>query len=338
MSRIRVLELLPELPSRFPKSRPAPPPQAKDGSAATHLTARTGRTVALGAAGIGVAILTTLAVLSWIPDQIAAHPAPTPAAGQTLPTAAMLPEPAATLASVIPPRHNDTNAKWPSAVPTRAETRAVLPPPIADSGNPLRIRTTLAVVDPTLVHAFEAMNTGDLAGAEAGYAQVLASDARNADALLGMAAVELRRGRQPQAEALYLRAVDADPSNAPAHAGLLGLRGNRRGASDESRLKTLIAAQPDQPALHFALGNAYAADQRWNDAEQHYFLACTADPGQPDYLFNLAVSLDRLRQSTLAAEYYRRAVSAAAVRPALFDAALAATRLLELPDAQSFKP
>ena len=49
-----------------------------------------------------------------------------------------------------------------------------------------------------------------------------------------------------------------------------------------------------------------------------------------DYLFNLAVSLDHLRQPRLAAQHYRLAMEASAKRPAAFERDKVQKRLNEL--------
>lgn len=184
---------------------------------------------------------------------------------------------------------------------------------------------------PALLHAFDALNAGDLATAEATYTQVLTAEPRNADALHGLAAIALRREHHDQAQDFYLRAIDADPRDAVAQAGLAGLRGPADPVDAATRLKALIAAQPGQHTLHFALGNLHAADGRWHEARQAFFTAHHGDPAQPDYLFNLAVSLDHLQQAGLAAQYYRKALAAADKRLPGFDKAQAVVRLRELP-------
>lgn len=200
-------------------------------------------------------------------------------------------------------------------------------PPATDG---LRITPSQATFNPLLVRAFDALNADRLTAAEADYMSVLASEPHNTDALQGMAAVALRRGRTAEAEAMFRRAVEADPMNAVAQAGLLGVQPPEHSEDAESQLKQLIAAQPDEPNLRFALGNVFAAGERWQEAHQEYFHAHTGDPQQPDYLFNLAVSLDRLHQHQLAADYYAGALAAAAHRPAQFEQSLAAARLAEL--------
>lgn len=67
-----------------------------------------------------------------------------------------------------------------------------------------------------------------------------------------------------------------------------------------------------------------------SEAQQAYFQAYAADPENPDFIFNVAVSLDQLRKSKLATQYYQMALSAAEARPAGFDRAQVENRLHEL--------
>ena len=90
------------------------------------------------------------------------------------------------------------------------------------------------------------------------------------------------------------------------------------------------ASQPESGSLNFALGNFYSRQGRWSEAQQVYFNAVAADADNPDYLFNLAVSLDHLRQPKVAAQHYRLALEATQRRPAGFDRERARLRLAEL--------
>lgn len=212
--------------------------------------------------------------------------------------------------------------------PRAASAPAALAAPTAMDS--LRISAATRSVDPTLLHAYDAFHADDLAAAEADYAALLAVEPHHADALQGMAALAVRRGHFARAQAYYRQTIAADPANALAQAALLGLDGAADALGAESRLKSLLATQPHQHAVNFALGNVYAAGDRWHEAQQQFFHAHTGDVAQPDYLFNLAVSLDHLQQRTLAADYYRRALAAAARRPAAFDQMRTAARLRAL--------
>ena len=91
-----------------------------------------------------------------------------------------------------------------------------------------------------------------------------------------------------------------------------------------------VSRYPRSAALRFTLGNLYASQSRWGEAQAEYFEAYRLEPGSADILYNLAVSLDHLGQSRLAAEHYARALEAAQDRRGQFDAAAVARRLAEL--------
>ena len=63
--------------------------------------------------------------------------------------------------------------------------------------------------------------------------------------------------------------------------------------------------------MQFALGNLFARQGRWPEAQQSYFRAFSAMPENADYAFNLGVGLDRMNQPRLAQTYYRRALELA---------------------------
>ncbi|RLJ63745.1 Tfp pilus assembly protein PilF [Sulfurisoma sediminicola] len=264
------------------------------------------------------------------PSQIAAAP---PAAPMAPAAAPALPAPAASTsaAAKVAARSDDEADEAPPprrAGPTRAAPAAAP----ADPASPVRITRSQLKVNPSLAQGFEALNAGDLATAQAEYERVLRSEPRNSDALHGLAAIALRQHNVAKAEDYWLKALEADPKDARAQAALInsGARGGADPQAQESRLKTLIAAQPEIAALHFALGNILARQARWNESQQAYFRAYSIEPENPDYAFNLAVSLDQLRQPRLAAQYYNQALATAAQRPAGFDKALVASRLREL--------
>ena len=79
--------------------------------------------------------------------------------------------------------------------------------------------------------------------------------------------------------------------------------------------------------MHFNLGNLYARQARWPEAEESYFAAYQADPENADYAYNLAVSLDHIEQRTAALSYYQRAIELADGRRVSFDAGNAMTRV-----------
>ena len=186
-------------------------------------------------------------------------------------------------------------------------------------------------VHPRVEAGYQAYMAGDLAAARTEYQQALAEDPANRDALLGAAALDVRAGRYESAEAAYLRLLQSDPRDSYAQAALIALRGGRLDPLvAESRVKSLLAADPGAHVLNFALGNQFAQQGRWSEAQQEYFKAAAAEPGNPDFAYNLAVSLDHLRQPRLALEYYQRAIALAEKRGASFDLGAAKARASQL--------
>jgi Flp pilus assembly protein TadD len=186
------------------------------------------------------------------------------------------------------------------------------------------------LLDPLIGNAYLAYRSGKLGEARQMYLEALGKDPRNTDALLGLAAISQQLGEDGFAAQHYLRVLELDPRNAVAHAGMSALTTDE---NSESRLKNLLREQRDSAALHFALGNLYAGQSRWGEAQSAYFNACTLDSKNAELAFNLAVSLDHLGQNKLAAEYYQRALQldlAGGNQPHGLDHAKISLRLKEL--------
>ena len=278
-----------------------------------------------------------------------AQPAPPPVAAAPAAPATSLEAPAA--ATVTPPVGSQPAVPAAGAVPapvTAAAPPAPRGPGFARQGEPASraaaapqsapaqlgrdITITPASVqsDPVLESAYQAYNAGDLARARDDYRQVLRSNPDNRDALLGLAAVETQARHYDAADRYYTRLLELDPRDAHAQAGLIGLRGQVDPLAAESRLKNMIAAQPEASFLHFTLGNQFAAQERWAEAQQAYFNAYAGDNENPDFAYNLAIGLDRMHQTKPALEYYRRALALAQSRPASFDKTQVSKRELQL--------
>jgi tetratricopeptide (TPR) repeat protein len=254
------------------------------------------------------------------------------AAAPAVPTAAVATPPMATPAPTRPttPQSEDDEQETTTRAIARPSPprRHVAPPLPADAA--IRITSAKPGVAPGVEEGYRQLQAGNLVAAKAAYTEALRGDPRNADALHGIAAIALRQGKPDEAEAAYLRILEANPADPTAQAAMVGLGIQGDPVAGESRMKSLLAAQGELPVVNFALGNLYARQQRWNDAQQAYFKAITADAGNPDYLFNLAVSLDQLHQPKLAAQYYDQALKAAEERAAAFDRTQAEKRLREL--------
>jgi tetratricopeptide (TPR) repeat protein len=160
-------------------------------------------------------------------------------------------------------------------------------------------------INPNLLSAYSSFNAGDDASAQRLYRQVLQSDVHNVDALLGMAAIAARQGRNGDATGWYGKVLEVEPRNSVAQAAMISVLGQIDPVGSESRIKNLLAQQPEAAYLHAALGNLYAEQNQWPLAQQAYFKAHQYDASNAEYAFNLAVSLDQLGKTALALQYYK---------------------------------
>ena len=252
-----------------------------------------------------------MALASSAAAKAASEPAPrlaitTPVAPSPAPVAAPAQDPVERLLR--------ESAALPAAAPLRLDRSAEAPRQV-----PAQVAT-----------AYQALREGKLADARRSYEAALATDPASVDARLGLATIEARSGNRSSAAAHYRRVVEADPRNATALAGLAALADFSRPEALEAQLRGDLARNPDSAALRFTLGNLFTAQSRWHEAQAEYFEAHRLDPGNADVLYNLAVSLDHLGQSRVAAGFYRRALEAARDQGAQFDPAPVARRLAEI--------
>jgi|CXWL01.1.fsa_nt_gi tetratricopeptide (TPR) repeat protein len=260
----------------------------------------------------------------------------TPAPAAALPAAPAVP--AAPAGSAKPaPAAPAVSAEVPAASPAplpKPAARiggAARSRPVPDEERPVSVTRGATQIHPQVSAGYAAYQAGDLAKARTEYQQVLREESANRDALLGLAAIEMRAQRYDLAHGYYQRILQTDPRDPYAQAGLLALRSEQLDpVLVESRVKSLLAADREANVLYFTLGNQYAQQGRWAEAQQAYFKAFATDPDNADYAFNVAVSLDQLRQPKLALEYYRRALALAEKRSASFALETARTRVQQL--------
>lgn len=214
----------------------------------------------------------------------------------------------------VPPQETP-RADVAESAPARTEelVAAAADKPRVQSGDEVspkvtRSRAPKAVVSDDVMAGYQAYMAGDDAAAGRYYRQAVKADTRNIDALLGLAAVAARQGKSDEATTHYLQVLELEPRNVAAQTGLIGLVGQTDPAASESRLKTLLAQQPEAAFLHAALGNLYADQGQWPAAQQAYFQAYRYDARNAEYAFNLAVSLDQLGKPALALTHYQRAL------------------------------
>ncbi|QLG88805.1 tetratricopeptide repeat protein [Chitinibacter bivalviorum] len=194
------------------------------------------------------------------------------------------------------------------------------------SPNTVKFEKTTLDTQAPLQQAWLAYQQDDVSQAERLYRKVLASEPRNRDALLGLAAVHVRRGQSAQAAGIYQYLLQLNPQDQAVQQAQMALNPEAISESSEARLLQ-DASQSKNPLL---LGQYYANRQRWQEAQEQFFQAWSVHPDNADLAYNLAVSLDHLKQARLAADYYRKALDLANKRASSFDRAAAEARLAQL--------
>jgi Flp pilus assembly protein TadD len=254
-------------------------------------------------------------------------PAPPPAAPQQIATASLL-QPATAAAPSPPPEAAATSAPpKPAAVPPAPKQEPPQPP-----RNAIVVKhgDEAPKVNPLLTEAYAALQTGRLDTASQLYSQLARAEPKSINVLLGLAAVAIQEGRTEDASGHYRAILEIDPRHALAQSGLIGLAGRADPLAAESHLKQLIVREPSA-FLFFTLGNLYADQALWAQAQQAYFQAHHLEPHNADYAYNLAVGLEHISQPRLAVGFYRRAVELASARSHVnFDPARARARIAVL--------
>ena len=197
------------------------------------------------------------------------------------------------------------------------------PAQAAMSANPemLKIskRTAPLKQNAMISEAFKAYQAGQFESAERLYQNALQDYPENRDIHLGLAAIAINKGHSESAYGHYIKLLDMNPDDAFALSSLIALSKNSDPVKDESVIKTLLHKEGKVPYLYFALGNIYANQNRWAEAQQAFFDAHRLDSTNPDYVLNLAISLDKIGQYASALDFYNVAIELAEKSAANFN-------------------
>ncbi len=136
---------------------------------------------------------------------------------------------------------------------------------------------------------------------------MLEVDPENRNALLARAAINIQNNNIAAAISDYQLLLLANPKDSLALSSLTAVA-NISPEQSESQLKLLIRDEPESPYLNFALGNVYGSLNRWQEAQGQYFTALEYNPDDPNYAYNLAVSLEHIDKPKVAISYYQLAL------------------------------
>lgn len=179
-------------------------------------------------------------------------------------------------------------------------------------------------------NAYAQWQAGNVVAAEQAYQTILDAKPDDTEALVGLGSMAQRSGNNVLAVDYLVRALKSQPDHAYALAALASLSTNVNRAQLEQDLTHLARANPNVAELPFILGNWYARDKRWQEAQQAYFDAYNRNTNNPDYAYNLAVALDQLGKSANAEKFYRLALTLAPGFAAHFDVNQARARADQL--------
>ena len=128
----------------------------------------------------------------------------------------------------------------------------------------------------------------------------------------------------------YKRVLRLEPQNGTALAGISSLSNYSDDSRQESRLRELLARSPQEADLNHALGLVLSVEKRWSEAQPLFFKAHTLASSEPQFAYNLAITLDHLRKHALAIQYYEIALTLAQGKNAGFDELTTRNRLTVL--------
>lgn len=189
-------------------------------------------------------------------------------------------------------------------------------------------RKPAPLVDIDVKRGYEALQAGRYGEARGAYEQALKRDGALRDALIGLAwSLEGLEDHQG-AQAALRRLLELYPRDAEALAAQYLIGGGNPG--DAARFRQLAERSERNAPLHFALGVIHAEQGRWGEARLAFERAATLEPGQPDYLYNFALSLDRLGQGPEAMRQYVKALNLSFRQPAAFNQEAVRNRLRAL--------
>jgi Flp pilus assembly protein TadD len=186
--------------------------------------------------------------------------------------------------------------------------------------------TLKASVDADIMRGYKALSQNQFSQAREAYSQVLSSNPTQRDALLGIAYAHQALGNTDQALSTLRRLVELYPRDSDGMSALYLIGGGDL-VAEETRFKQLLDRSEYPAAVHYTLGVIYFEQRRFGEAERAFSRASSLSPTQPDYAYNLALTLDQLGRSRDAARQYVVALNLANQTSAVFSRDLARARL-----------
>lgn len=178
--------------------------------------------------------------------------------------------------------------------------------------------------------AYTAYQNQDFDLAERLYKQILQKNHYNIDALNALGIMAEKKGHKKQARVFFEHVMQLDSNQIFAKQALIRLQNNPIPSNQESYYKSLIDKFPDSAPSYAALANIYSTEKQWLKAQKVYFKAIDITPNNPDYHFNLAITLDHLSKPKIALRYYQKALQLSIKTKPLFSILVLQQRIQQL--------
>lgn len=173
------------------------------------------------------------------------------------------------------------------------------------------------VTPPLLQHEMALANDHLINGcwqeADRDYQNILTHHPEHRGAQLGVASAAMMQGELHRAAIRLRQILEHHPTDPFALAGLAMLVPATNPERHESGLKQAQESAPEVTELHFVLGNFYANQARWQEAERSYARAIAlvslhAAPIAAPYFYNHAIALEYLGDSAASLARYQQAL------------------------------
>ncbi|MBF0446001.1 MAG: tetratricopeptide repeat protein [Magnetococcales bacterium] len=171
---------------------------------------------------------------------------------------------------------------------------------------------------------------GEIAKSEEIFNSVLKQNIFRREALMGLASIAVHNHQFEQARQTYKRILFLNPKDKEVESRLISLREMSDPMVRVSQLKNMIRVEPDNFNLHFILGTIYVGKEQWSEAKEAFTKAHILERDHPDTVYNLAVSLDHLKQTEEALKYYLLAAKLAKTHPVEFELKHVNNRIVDL--------
>lgn len=149
------------------------------------------------------------------------------------------------------------------------------------------------------------------AEARASYLQVLRYDPQHSEALQNLGIIAYNTGNIVQAQEYWHKLLQHRPDHDFARQSLAAVSTDSPQVSVSVDAPREDAGSTDHIAghRHYIQGVRLAEQQLWAEAQNQFFIAWSEQSDNPDYAYNLAVSLDHLGQGEQAIKFYHRALA-----------------------------